>query len=540
MKRIICMILCLILALSILSACGSTADTDKSAASTVSAATNAAAEEELPETFLTPAKEPVEFRYMVRENYLSSKPFSSQLPVWQEIEKLTNIKIKWEAYPTEGFEDVITTTMAAGADLPDIISNWGFDSKYAQGGLILELNSLIEKNAPNITKLMQEMPIYKAEMSDPEGKIWKVNGIIPSMDYKHGYIINKTWLDKLSLNVPTTMDEMNTVLRAFRDNDPNANKKKDEVPFALRGWFQSWYMALSYNSFPMKAFAPDANGKMQYECTTDSFKSWLENVNIWYTEKLMDQNFATTNYDNYIAMITNDLVGLTLDEISETDKLNKANPKAHWIPIQYPVGPSGQPVKILNLSPVSGQCAVITNSCTDPDTAMKFIDFVLASEKGKLLMNYGLEGQSYNMVDGKPVYTELVTKNPDGMSALDTLNSLGAYVQWSVPMMSSADMTAATTSEEVRKFNDEVRRNTPYVDLYNAYGGPMTPAESDAFWKAFEPVYTYKDEMVMKFIMGKEPFSKWQEYKIKHEEVGVQKCIDMEQAAYDKFLSLMK
>ena len=44
--------------------------------------------------------------------------------------------------------------------------------------------------------------------------------------------INKNWLEKLNLAVPTTTEELKNVLIAFRDNDPNGNGQKDEIPLS--------------------------------------------------------------------------------------------------------------------------------------------------------------------------------------------------------------------------------------------------------------------------------------------------------------------
>ena len=42
--------------------------------------------------------------------------------------------------------------------------------------------------------------------------------------------INSTWLKKLNLQMPKTTEELRTVLRAFKTQDPNGNGKADEIP----------------------------------------------------------------------------------------------------------------------------------------------------------------------------------------------------------------------------------------------------------------------------------------------------------------------
>ena len=45
-------------------------------------------------------------------------------------------------------------------------------------------------------------------------------------------------------------------------------------------------------------------------------------------------------------------------------------------------------------------------------------------------MNFGVEGESYNMVDGKPVYTDQIFNNPEGLSIAEALSM---YCRATVP-----------------------------------------------------------------------------------------------------------
>ena len=48
------------------------------------------------------------------------------------------------------------------------------------------------------------------------------------------FLINKTWLDKVGKDVPTTVDEWKECLEAFKEaGDLNGNGKDDEVPYAF-------------------------------------------------------------------------------------------------------------------------------------------------------------------------------------------------------------------------------------------------------------------------------------------------------------------
>lgn len=46
------------------------------------------------------------------------------------------------------------------------------------------------------------------------------------------FFVDKKWMDELGLKEPTSLDELYTVLKAFKDNDVNGNgDKNDEIPF---------------------------------------------------------------------------------------------------------------------------------------------------------------------------------------------------------------------------------------------------------------------------------------------------------------------
>ena len=76
-------------------------------------------------------------------------------------------------------------------------------------------------------------------------------------------LIRQDWLDKLNLKAPTTVDELHDVLYAFRNEDPNGNGLKDEIPlFDRAGWKQpDEYLYLWDTSLE---FYP-RDGKMKYE-----------------------------------------------------------------------------------------------------------------------------------------------------------------------------------------------------------------------------------------------------------------------------------
>lgn len=67
----------------------------------------------------------------------------------------------------------------------------------------------------------------------------------------------------------------------------------------------------------------------------------------------------------------------------------------------------------------------------------------------------------------------------------------------------------------------------------------MTAEEGEEYQYYYGNISTYATEMLMKFIMGMEPLNDetWSTYIARIDEMGIQNCIDMKQAAYDRYLA---
>ena len=103
---------------------------------------------------------------------------------------------------------------------------------------------------PNVKKFFEERPTAEKMVND-DGHYY----LLPS-DRGKGYrvsathmFINQTWLDNLGLEMPTTWDELEQVLIAFKNEDPNGNGEADEIPMNIRDLgFGLWSPLVLLNS----------------------------------------------------------------------------------------------------------------------------------------------------------------------------------------------------------------------------------------------------------------------------------------------------
>ena len=155
--------------------------------------------------------------------------------VMAELEKKHGVDIEWQVFYNSDWAEQKSLLLASG-DLPDAF--WGSicltDTDVAQNeSYFLELTDLIAENMPNLTKILEEDSSMKALVTNREGKILGLPKKLPLRPQVNDVMyINRTWLDALNLEMPDTIEELETVLTAFVTGDPNGNGQNDEYGYS--------------------------------------------------------------------------------------------------------------------------------------------------------------------------------------------------------------------------------------------------------------------------------------------------------------------
>ena len=178
----------------------------------------------------------------------------------------------------------------------------------------------------------------------------------------------------------------------------------------------------------------------------------------------------------------------------------------------------------------AGSDWTITTACENPEIAAMMLDY-LYSEEGIMLTNYGIEGVSYELVNGEPVYTELLTNNPDmsfnqALAIYALFNTAGIYnVNTRMDVTYSEEQIA---SREIWAAHNDTANNYP-----NA--ASMTIEESEKFYGTYNDIDTYIDENLLSFIIGTTPLSEFDSFKETLISMGIEDCIAIKQDALDRY-----
>jgi len=333
------------------------------------------------------------------------------------------------------------------------------------------------------------------------------------------------------------------VLRSFRDNDANGNGVQDEIPVILYEddmlyspfglWGNAWGLHIDgWN----EGFYPDADGKMQFDWIDPRAKEVLTFVAKLYEEKLLDQEFATRDYDSVMSMINQGMVGVITDWVSYATQESAVSgirdagwPDAKYTVVMPPEGKNGYKTHLTTRNSTGGHWG-ISRDCQNPADAMKLLDYIYASPEGILYTNYGIEGMSYTMENGKPKFMDFVKNNPE-LGWQDALFSIGAMPN--VPYITQAEVFKDANSENAEML-DVINKIQAYVQIPMPIIMP-TDEEAERLDALMADIETYRTEMIFSFAMGKTSLDKWDEYVSTMKSINIDEVLQIKQNQYDRF-----
>jgi putative aldouronate transport system substrate-binding protein len=474
------------------------------------------------------------------EGWYSAVSINDNLPIWQEVEKRTGIHINWQA--SSDYDTAMQPVIASGSQLPDIMlipPSWGNSGVYKLGldGLILPLDDLIAKSAPDIQKLFRENPALKAAVTAPNGKIYSICDapmFVNSMVSLNSLFIRQDWLDKLGLRVPATIDEWYTVLKAFKDRDPNGNGQRDEIPLGSMNILRDSMALGSAFGLPVgdTEWWYDKSGKVFYVYTAPQYREYLRIMNQWYKEGLLDPEL-TRQESNFQSLTATNVAGSFVHLSERVAQYNGfveggGVSGVNHVLVAPPRTLDGSNPVVLKRDPTWSHYG-ITRDCKDPELAMRWINFVYGSDEGVTLNEWGIEGLSYRVVNGKKQYTDFVLKNPNGLDPYNALRSLGASNTILVRTPAEA-YTALNAGTPAIPFCEKL---LPYrVEPFPAI---MLSEEHQSIVDRIQPdIQTYSNEIRLKFLVGELPLSEWDNYVRTVNSMGLGELQRVRQWQYDR------
>lgn len=149
-----------------------------------------------------------------------------------------NAPVNVEFVPVPRWETYSTYSLWLASDTPtDIFMEFQPDyvQEWSAEGVLYELGDLIDEYAPNYRALTPQVVQDWGKYNG--GEYAMVDARAETAVINHMCYIRADWLENLGLEMPTTLDELKEVIRAFTEDDPDGNGENDTWgwSFALQG-----------------------------------------------------------------------------------------------------------------------------------------------------------------------------------------------------------------------------------------------------------------------------------------------------------------
>jgi putative aldouronate transport system substrate-binding protein len=452
-----------------------------------------------------------------------------------EKEKRTGVHINY-IHPAIGTEDESFSLFIASQNYPDLIappssaSYVGGADKAIEDGVFLRLNEYLDEFAPNyMAMLKSDSTIYKLSSTDLGNIPWFsfiLDGDRPPF---MGPQMRKDWLDDLGLSIPQTYDDWHNALVKFKD------EKGADAPLML---YNSGFdiVSQSYNAgYGVGNGFYNVDGVVKYGFLEPEMVEYLTMMQEWFSEGLIDPDYyAKTEYFPSTQYITTGRSGawsdICLNISTNTTIAQEIDPDYHVVGVPYPRKNASDVAHLRYVySRVTGRPVAISATSTNIELCIKWMDYRY-SEEGILLDNYGVLGESYEVVNGEAQFLPSIYDNSDGIPFLDLV----------------AEYTDAEQGCFEHYQREDINLSQDQVDTFNIWcatsdGAWVMPAisltseEGQEYSALYSTVQTFVTENIVKFITGQLPMSEYSSFVDSIKELKIDRCLAIQQAALDRF-----
>ena len=485
------------------------------------------------------------------------------------IEKMDNINIDFCMLPNIQAEARSKVALLVSSnDLPDVIQ-MGLAAEaaleYGSAGAIIDQTPYVmdKTKSPNFWAIPDnDRNAMLVNMKSADGKIY--NQLIWQPESwnltPHRQYINKAWLDKLGLKMPTTTEELRNVLTAFRTQDPNGNGRQDEI--GVFGFFSGTYgenvTAALINSFVFynkdELALDDTGNKVIAPFVQPGFRQALQYLSSLRQNSLLEPSLFTNNQQEYRAALAANppVVGFvsagSVGNWVDADNNPNFQQLAMIPPLKGPAGINYTP----NVGFIPGAVGYISSKCKIKDVAWKYLDSFYDHDLS-IIVRFGQEGVDW-------------TRDPAVLaSQTNAYVSAGLYPKITIVETSLVwnDPNKTIWGNPGPRYASEEQGNTrgsltrPFVpdskvailDAYNyQWYVPNHPkfilpplkftlAEAQKVGTSITDIRDYVQQAIAEFTVGTRDINNdaaWNAYLKDMDNMGLQQWISTAQAAYDR------
>ena len=474
------------------------------------------------------------------------------------LEEENGVDVEWQQITADW--DQKKSVMFAGGDIPDILVKATVTTDFATyNGLFENLAPYIDSGEmPNVAKMFEDHPELRVLSTDENGAIYGIPNYRSLWPRTNRVLyINKTWLDNLGLQVPTTMDELEEVLIAFKNEDPNGNgDTKDEIPLDFSGFptFMLGCFGVPMMNESDGYFVED--GKVKNYRVDERYKTFMIWLQKLYGEGLINEEVITQDYSKFQSLARGEgstaKVGVTLGWESG-DRFGTGVADQYLpLPALKPHADSDENEVYWGYysdnNSVNAATAALSANCKNKAEAVKFIDAFYAEDIGIQVLFGGMNDVDKCLQDnGDGTYTVL----PPADSSIDAgtwkwTNSFADYSPYYIPDDMKDKLTMGEDMQRVLEERIPLEATLAMMEkkceTYPAKFITYTTDENSDLAMTQANINNIVDQTYSAWLTdsSRNIEEEWDAYVQSVYDIGLTQNLEIRQTAYERYLTSMK
>jgi putative aldouronate transport system substrate-binding protein len=426
MKKILSIVLVMILAVSMLSACKKNETVPSGSGDTVDA------QKETPKTETNDNKEeseatdtePVKIKVYYSDN--ATLPYQKDWLAITEAEKLFNVDFEFEVIPIADYATKVSLALNTGTNVPDVIlyqSTKGENASLALNGALVPISDYSDFT-PNFNARVEEFGLTDDvnNLNLADGKRYYMPSLFDVPFYDGGLILREDYLTKKGLAAPKTYDDLYNILKAYKQDNP------DSYPLTIlagprvlyRMTMPAFGISLGKNGASGTNTLSWDYGKNEYftGAISDQYKEYVTFLAKLYKEGLLDPEMADPiDGDTWSNKIATGKAMATYAYYDQIGGVAGASTIEGFKLQMYPAlaGPAGAHHQPKSKTGSGVMFPANTAKREDFERVVRTIDQVFFSEEGAKLWSLGVEGVTYTMDNGKVKFADDLVNSPEGI-----------------------------------------------------------------------------------------------------------------------------
>jgi putative aldouronate transport system substrate-binding protein len=369
----------------------------------------------------TPADSPLTISIYYSDN--STLPFRDDWLVVKTLEQRYNVKLNWEIIPMGEYATKVSLALNSG-NTPDVIlyqSTSGENGSLALNGAIVPISDYAqwtpEWNA-RVAEYGMKAEIDRLRLQD--GKLYYLPSLTDKPFYDGGLLLRQDVIEKYGIQ-PDTWDNVYNLCKAYKADNPNSYPFN--VYYGLRVHYRmtqpAWGVSIGRNGTAGRVLGWDyAKNEFFAGATSSQYRDYMRFWHKMYEEGLLDPEYAEVIQDStwYRKLSTGSAIGTMgwYDQIGGIEGPSEI-PGLKFNMYAPPAGPAGAYGQPKNRTGGGIMFPTAVSKRADFERIVRVVDQMFFSEDAAKLWCLGVEGVTYNMVNGQVQFVDSIRNSPDGI-----------------------------------------------------------------------------------------------------------------------------